>query len=289
MDRAGREVGRLGPVGEFWSFALAPDESRVAAAVVKPGEEKPDLWLFDSKRSTGVQLTFRGALRPQWAPDGRGLLFSNYDFALPMFAGVGNGIYRLTLGAPGVHPLGRGGPVLASPQDVTRDGKTLIASTVVAVPSILAIDMETGTSRPLVQDDNGVWEPRVSRDGKWITYTVLLPNRSEVYVEPLAGDGTRTQISVDGGFAPVWRDDGRELYYQSFDETLMRVDLRESGGQLSAAAVEPLFRVHTGGRIEGISNVAPAAHGQKFLVNTILGDSDNVPIEITMNWPELLK
>jgi hypothetical protein len=289
MDRAGREFGRLGTVGDFWSFALAPDESRVAVAVAKLGEERPDLWLFDPKRSTGVQLTFRGGIRPVWTPDGRGLVFSNYDFALPMFAGVGNGVYRLTLGVPGVHPLGRGGPVLGAPQDITRDGKTLIATTVGAVSSILAIDMEQGTSRPLVQDDNGVWQPRVSRDGKWIAYTVQLPNRSEVFVEPLAG-GTRAQVSVDGGFAPVWRDDARELYYQSFDETLMRAELRESGGQLSAAAVEPLFRVRTGGiRIDGIADIVAAEHGQKFLVCTILGDSDNVPIEITTNWLELLK
>jgi len=32
------------------------------------------------------------------------------------------------------------------------------------------------------------------------------------------------------------------------------------------------------------TTVEVAAHGQKFLVNTIVGDSDNVPLEITLNW-----
>jgi hypothetical protein len=32
-----------------------------------------------------------------------------------------------------------------------------------------------------------------------------------------------------------------------------------------------------------------AAHGQKFLVNTIVGDSDNVPLEMTLNWMAELK
>jgi len=27
-----------------------------------------------------------------------------------------------------------------------------------------------------------------------------------------------------------------------------------------------------------------AAHGQKFLVNTIVGDSDNDPLEVRLNW-----
>ena len=70
----------------------------------------------------------------------------------------------------------------------------------------------------------------------------------------------------------------------------MRVGLQESGGQLNAAGVEPLFRVRTGGiRADWVSDVVAAAHGQKFLVCTVLGDSDNMPIEITMNWPELVQ
>jgi hypothetical protein len=56
---------------------------------------------------------------------------------------------------------------------------------------------------------------------------------------------------------------------------------------LSVTDVDALFPIRTGGlRTDYPVDVAAAAHGQKFLVNTILGDSDNVPIEITMNWPE---
>jgi hypothetical protein len=36
-------------------------------------------------------------------------------------------------------------------------------------------------------------------------------------------------------------------------------------------------------------NVEVAAHGQKFLVNTIVGDSDNAPLEVTLNWTTGLK
>ena len=31
-------------------------------------------------------------------------------------------------------------------------------------------------------------------------------------------------------------------------------------------------------------NVAVAAHGEKLLVNMIVGDSDNVPLKETLNW-----
>jgi hypothetical protein len=36
-------------------------------------------------------------------------------------------------------------------------------------------------------------------------------------------------------------------------------------------------------------NFEVAAHGQKFLVNTIVDDSDNDPLEVTLNWTTGLK
>ena len=40
-----------------------------------------------------------------------------------------------------------------------------------------------------------------------------------------------------------------------------------------------------GDRIQvSVKDFEVAAHGQKFLVNTIVGDSDNAPLEVTLNW-----
>jgi hypothetical protein len=36
-------------------------------------------------------------------------------------------------------------------------------------------------------------------------------------------------------------------------------------------------------------NVEVPANGQKFLVNTIVGDSDNAALEVTLNWTAGLK
>ena len=36
-------------------------------------------------------------------------------------------------------------------------------------------------------------------------------------------------------------------------------------------------------------NFEVAAHGQKFLVNTIVGHSDNAPLEVTLHWDSGLK
>ena len=99
----------------------------------------------------------------------------------------------------------------------------------------------------------------------------------------------RVQVSDKGGFGPIWRDDGRELYYEG-PEGLMAVPMTERNGMLEAGAPQKLFSIHTQGFVVSQPhNVAVAAHGQKFLVNTIAGDSDNAPLEVTLNWQTGLK
>lgn len=65
----------------------------------------------------------------------------------------------------------------------------------------------------------------------------------------------------------------------------MAVPLSERNGALEAGMPQKLFARRTQGLVTNQPhNVEVAAHGQKFLINTILGDSDNVPLEVTLNW-----
>jgi hypothetical protein len=129
-------------------------------------------------------------------------------------------------------------------------------------------------------------QARVSPDSRWLAYTYYLPSGSEVFVQPFDRPGERIQVSVKGG-GPVWRDDGRELYYEG-PEGL--VPMTERSGALDAGTPQKLFSIHTqGGVANQPHNVEVAAHGQKFLVNTIVGDSDNVPLDVTLNWAAALK
>lgn len=51
-----------------------------------------------------------------------------------------------------------------------------------------------------------------------------------------------------------------------------------------------LFTIRTHGlAFNQPNNFEPAADGKRFLVNTVVGDSDNAPIEMIINWPGLLK
>ena len=59
---------------------------------------------------------------------------------------------------------------------------------------------------------------------------------------------------------------------------------------LEVGTPQRLFSVRTQGLVANIPhNVEVAAHGEKFLVNTVIDYSDNVPLEVTLNWTSALK
>ena len=48
----------------------------------------------------------------------------------------------------------------------------------------------------------------------------------DVYVQPFPADGNRHQVSKEGGTHPVWRPDGKELFFLRFaDRMLMSVPI----------------------------------------------------------------
>jgi hypothetical protein len=53
----------------------------------------------------------------------------------------------------------------------------------------------------------------VSSDGRWLAYHSAESGQMEVYVEAFPGPGPRIQVSTTGGGSPVWRADGREMFY----------------------------------------------------------------------------
>jgi hypothetical protein len=74
------------------------------------------------------------------------------------------------------------------------------------------------------------------------------------------------------------------LYYES-DGELMGVTITDRGDTLEHGKPQPLFAVRTQGYIAGQPhNVEVADHGRKFLVNAVVAESDNQPLEVTTNW-----
>jgi dipeptidyl aminopeptidase/acylaminoacyl peptidase len=276
MDHTGRTLGTLGPRASVMDFALAPDE-RVAADLRALDAAQGALWLFDGMRET--QLTYQERpTRPLWARDGRHIYFSAFGEQGPLLRSI-------AIGAAASSPFEPPGPFVHF-EDVTRDGRYLVFKS----PNQEIWIQAAGSAerRALVQGPYFAAGPRVSPDNRWLAYSLGLPSGPEVFVQPFDRPGDR--IDIGKGFGPIWRDDGRVLYYESVDGLLMSVAMTVRGETAEAGAPQTVFPVRTRGLIVNQPhNVEVAAHGQKFLVNAIVRESDNEPLEVTLNWTAELK
>ena len=88
-----------------------------------------------------------------------------------------------------------------------------------------ALSMDgTNTITWLLEGDSNEGYPDVSPDGRWMAYASDQSGQWEVIVQPFpnVGDG-RWPISRNGGFAPQWGQDSSELFFQTYDGTIMVV------------------------------------------------------------------
>jgi dipeptidyl aminopeptidase/acylaminoacyl peptidase len=139
---------------------------------------------------------------------------------------------------------------------------------------------------PLVQTPFNEQEGEFSPDGRWVAYSSDESGRFEVYAQPFGTQGTRLQISPDGGSQPIWRRDGRELFYLSADRRLMAVGVR-STPTFEAGTPRPLFQV----RISDLpfrNQYQASADGQRFLIATVSGEDAASGVAVVLNWPALL-
>jgi Tol biopolymer transport system component len=285
FDRTGKLLGTVGPRGTINVFALAPDERRVVAQLADEESQKRDFWLFDGDSTSATRLTHDGAtkLKPIWTNNGHYVHYSERTTA-------GLELRRLAVGSTAPTPLPNPGGFSAF-NEITRDGRYFLMQSLAVSPQSIWLQDANNPEirRPLVSGIYSSTQPRVSPDNKWLAYTVVLPSATEVFVQPFDRPGERRQVSVKGGVGAIWRDDGRELFYEG-QEALMAVSIAGEAGSLKAGPPRKLFPIRTHGMLSTQpQNFEAGAHGQRFLVNTVVGETSNASLEVTLNWTAGLK
>ena len=90
--------------------------------------------------------------------------------------------------------------------------------------------------------DGRINQAQFSSDNRWIAYQEADESRGlDVYIAHYPPTGERWKVSSNGGVQPVWRRDGRELFFLGLDGTLNVVEFR-SGAQPTLSTPKPLFR-----------------------------------------------
>jgi serine/threonine-protein kinase len=238
VDRTGR-VERTLPANRPWTPRFSPDAKRVAYGAFGSGRNTSDLWVADLGAGTTHRLTDDDgdSNDPQWNPDGSLLAYS-------VNAPGGKDVF--------VQRSGGGQPkALMSrdrtqfPSDWSRDGNALLVTD--ETPNhgydILVQPADGTAPRPYAATSANETAARLSPDGRWVAYTSDESGRAEVYLDSYPKPGRRTLLSLGGGVHPVWRADGKELYYWH-DGALVAAQLSWGRGDAvpPVAARTTLFR-----------------------------------------------
>ena len=287
VDRQGREVGTLGAVADYDDLAISPDGRQVAVSVRDPERSrKLNIWVLDVERGTASRVTTarKDQFDAVWTPDGEQLIYISerafYDLCRrPASGGPEQVILRTDWdkGLSDVSPDGQHVLFAGSPEQHADD--------------IWMADV-AGDSQPkaIVQTaESTERSARFSPDGRYIAYSSDESGRSEVYVQPLP-TGLKRLISDDGGVTPIWRRDGKEIFYCGSDGRLNAVAVKSSSSGQEYGPPQPLFDL----RLAGTSSYYPrqfdvAPDGTRFLVVRRVGAESDDPVALDIHWTARLK
>ncbi len=282
FDRSGRTIGAVSIVGQqLQDIRLSPDRTRVAYDAF----DGPIGCLYVSDLKTGgrIRLTYQtSAWYTAWSPDSTKLVYSaqptgadNTELTVVRADGSGQREKLLSSGQ------------VDHPSDWTRDGKYIVFDRgLIGSQSIWLLPLfGDRTPVPLFRNanyDHG--NGRVSPDGKWIAYFSAESGRSEIYITSFPDGVGRWQISNNGIVpAPVWRADGKELYFIGLDGNLRVASIQQSSTSVAVEKVQVLFRSpFLTGVVHDIYDV-DSKDGLRF-IGAAAPDTTALPLNIISNW-----
>jgi eukaryotic-like serine/threonine-protein kinase len=279
FDRGGKKLEGIGPKGSVWSPRISHDGRRVLFAIGDPG----DLWIEDIARHVSTRLTFDPSDEnyPVWSPD------DSHVFFMSQRSGGGD-IYGKASSGTGTDELIFSSPLGKSPHSFSPDGRLLLLRTLndKTKYDLEVLSLPDRKVTPFLHGEFDEFLGDFSPDGRFVAYSSNESGRSEIYVQPYPGPGGRWQVSTGGGADPVWRRDGKELFYLSPDRKLMAVGVK-AGATFEAEAPLALFDAHI--REDPDRHFDVSADGQRFLITMPLGDDSTPPITLVQNWTVLLR
>jgi Tol biopolymer transport system component len=293
VDRGGRRLGTAGPAGRYANIELSPDGNRVVLEALDPRTYTKNIWIMELSCGVLTQLTFDSGNEtfPIWSPDGRWIMFgSDRDGGWKLYRRRVDGIgsdERVAVSADAMVP-----------QSWTPNGESVVY---LQRPANLGLLPLSGARTPRLFDQARFegfgrldGHGQVSPDGRWLAYASNESGPWQVYVQsfPTRGSG-KYQISMTGGISPVWRHDGRELFYYSSEGRLVAVPIQADPTFTVGAAV-PLFTANLlGGPVSSIpwrTQYAVSGDGQRFLLNEPLYQADvHAPVTVVTNWITALR
>ena len=277
-SRDGKRLGTVGEPGEYSMMRVSPDE-RYVALMQKAGAGT-DTWIMDLGSGIRRRITFglkQAPYGPVWSPDSKRIAVS--------LVGVG---IREIVAASGTSRDLFSTTQMISADDWSPDGQVLLyvndpPTRINLLP--LSLESVSGDRKIHVALDTPYlkYGLRFSPDGRWAAYTSNESGDFELYVSSFPSFDEKHRVSADGSLYPVWRKDGRELFFAKLEGQIMAAEVK-NGPKFEVGLPKPLFKIN----VMGFGQFAPFGDGSRFLVNEIAGQNE-AEITVITNWMANLK
>jgi Tol biopolymer transport system component len=242
-------------------------------------------------------------LSPVWSPDGNNIVYGVVN-AVSVYVQGQSEVYQKHTNGTGQEELLAKGDNRLFPVSWSRDSRFVILTSSNGAGNFdLSVLPLEGNRKPepFVASEFQETQGRLSPDGNWMAYTSNETARPEVYVEPFprgAGAAGKWAVSTAGGEEPLWRPDGKELFYIDAGGRMLAVPVLTSGPKSGFAMGAPtaLFdtRLSRDDRRQGLPAPIVRSYditpdGKRFLVRTIREQGGEAPLVLVTNWQALLK
>jgi serine/threonine protein kinase len=279
------DLTSLAPIqpGRYGDVKVSPDGSLATVAAVDGANT--DLWLIDLKRGTSTRLTSDPGVEgsSRWSSDPTRIVYTADRLGT-------SAIFIKSLRNGSDEHLYQSPKPWAQIWDWSSDGRYVVFREIdTATGWDLWILPTFGERKPFPYLNTRFEEglATVAPGGNWMAYVSDESGQREVYVQAFPKPGDKHQVSVDGGFSPIWSRDGRELFYMHPSGRMMSVAIRADAASIDVGASRILF-TWTVERLSRLRGVDVAPDGRFLMALETSEGVSRVPAVI-LDWPQLMK
>jgi protease II len=277
VDRNGHESPVGTPARAFNSPRVSRDGKHLAFLI--QDNSRQDIWTYEIASGKLSPLTQDGdALGLVWTPDSTAIVYGRDGAATSEVL-----LHRLKGQIPEVLATSVDDNLL--PTSTTNDERQVMITAWPPTDDWYLVQAARDSLEPttILKNPGLPRAAKLSPDNRWLAYTENVRGRTQVFIQGYPEPGLRRQISVEGGRQPVWRQDGKELFFRSGND-MFAVKIDTSAG----LGWEKPTLLFTQNHVVTFMDYDVAPDGRFLMIKPAPEENAERQLHVTVNWREQL-